>query len=106
MLSSRGRETWRSKSNKSRQPSAEGDTVPAGCASPLASTADGPEPTAVAEQLDALEAELSGLKLGALTKRAAATECVDEGAAEAALDDDDDPKAALIKLLLAHAEQA
>ena len=58
----------------------------------------------VAEQLTALEAELAALKLGKLSKRAAATAGIDEDAVEAALDDDDDPKAALIALLLAHVE--
>ena len=51
-----------------------------------------------------LEAELRGLKLGALIKRAAVTEGIDEGAVELAVDDDDDPKGALIKVMLAHAE--
>ena len=55
-------------------------------------------------ELSALEAELAALKLGKLSKRAAATAGIDEDAVEAALDDDDDPKAALIALLLAHVE--
>ena len=57
--------------------------------------------SSVAEQ-QLLGAELRRLTLGALSKRAAVAEGIDEGAVEAALDDDDDPKGALIKLLLAN----
>ena len=52
---------------------------------------------------EALEAELRALKLSVLGKRARATEGIDEGAVDAALDDDDDPKAALIRVMLARA---
>ena len=54
--------------------------------------------TSVAAQLEALEAELAALKPSALGKRARATAGISEGAIDAALDDDDDPKAALIRV--------
>ena len=52
-------------------------------------------------QLDVLQAELTVLKLGALSKRAAATEGIAGSAVEAALDEDD-PKAALIRIMMEH----
>ena len=58
---------------------------------------------AAAEQLGALETELRALKPSALGRRARNTEGIDEGAMDAALDDDDDPKDALIRVMLAHA---
>ena len=62
-----------------------------------------PEPESkAAEQLSALEAELRALKLGALLRRARATEGIDEDAVEAA-HDDDDPKSALTRVMLARA---
>ena len=57
-------------------------------------------------QLEALRAELAALKPSALSKRARAMEGIDEGAMDVALDaDDEDPKAALIKVMVAHASQ-
>jgi len=56
-----------------------------------------------AEQLGALETELRALKPSALGRRARDTEGIAEGAIDAALDDDNDSKAALIRVMLAHA---